>query len=371
MGGVTMGTTYSIVIADAPVGLEEVALHGEVEGLLARINQTMSTYIPDSELMRINRDASGDWLPVSRDLFEVIAAARVVSELSGGAFDITVGSLVNLWGFGVAPRGAAPPRAERVERARANSGYTLLELDRDTPAVRKRRPGLFLDLSAIAKGYAVDRIAALLEQKQVSRYLVEIGGEVRARGANPRGEPWRIGIEHPRGEPWRSGIKNPRNEPWRGGTENSRAGTWRSDIKNPRGEPWRNGIENPHGGVASNTAPIRVLELQDMALATSGDYRNFFEHQGRRYPHTIDPASAEPIHHTLASVTVLHPSCMLADALATAILAAGPKQGLQLANKNNLPALLIHFHNGKYTQQPSRAFRTLFPQIEKTVNDSL
>ena len=254
--GATMGTSYSVVIPHLPEGVTAKELKQDIDGLLDLINQQMSTYIPNSELSAVNQAEAEQWLPVSVELFQVIQLAQRVSEQSNGAFDITVGPLVNLWGFGpLDSEGTlSEPSAEAIETIRKSTGYRNLELDEDGQSVRKKASGLYLDLSAIAKGYGVDALASYLEEQGVADYLVEIGGELRARGVSQRGDAWRIALEKPH--------------------EGAR------DIQ-------------------------RVIELSDIAVATSGDYRNYVEYQGKRFSHTIDPRTGWPVSHHLASVTVL------------------------------------------------------------------
>lgn len=286
--GETMGTTWQVSVAAAPAAAS--TLKPRIDTLLERINDQMSTYRPRSELSRLNANPSRDWLPVSQELFTVLSAARAVSVASDGAFDVTVGPVVNLWGFGPQARIDAPPSPAALRDALARVGYRQLELAASPPRVRKARRDLYIDLSAIAKGYAVDEVAALLAHAGIDNYLVDIGGEVRARGHNGEGIAWQVGVALPRAD--------------------------------------RDAIE-------------RVLPLTDTALATSGDYRNFFDYQGRRYTHEIEPASGQPVSNDVASVSVLHASCMLADAYATAFMVMGAERGLKLATREKLRVLFL------------------------------
>ncbi len=287
--GETMGTTWQVSVAAAPSPAAD-PLKPRIEALLERINNLMSTYRPQSELSRLNANSSRDWLPVSQELFTVLSAARDVSVASDGAFDVTVGPLVNLWGFGPQARIDAPPSPAALREVLPRVGYRQLELAASPPRVRKSRGDIYIDLSAIAKGYAVDEVAVLLEHAGIENYLVDIGGEVRARGHNGEGIAWQVGVALPRAE--------------------------------------RDAIE-------------RVLPLTDSALATSGDYRNFFDYQGRRYSHEIEPASGQPVNNDVASVSVLHASCMLADAYATAFMVLGAERGLTLAAREKLRVLFL------------------------------
>lgn len=304
LSGPTMGTGYRITLRPLPEGYTAESLQAAIDERLVAINRVMSTYDPDSELSQLNRNPDGDWITVSEELYTVLAEAQRISELSDGAFDATVGPLVNLWGFGPEFGSDEIPDDAAIAAAREQVGYRMLELRTGRPAVRKARPDLYIDLSAIAKGYGVDEIAGLLESAGVNHYLVDIGGELRARGVNEQDDPWRIGIEKP--EPGERTVRE-------------------------------------------------IIGLRDTGMATSGDYRNFFELDGRRYAHVIDPATGWPIRHRLASVTVLHSRCMNADGLATALLAMGPERGFALAEHTQLAALFIVITDEGFESRPTPA----------------
>ncbi len=287
--GLTMGTSYSVLVNAESLPLPRQSLQAQFDAMLERVNGQMSTYLPESELSRINATNNNTWLPVSAPLMEVLLAARQISRQTQGAFDVTVAPLLELWGF--APgQDFTLPEAAQITRALHRVGYEKLQLDTETSSLQKAHGNLSLELSAIAKGYAVDQLADYLEQLQVANYLVEIGGEIRARGVNDKHQPWQIGIEQP---------------------------------------------------LAGQHQVRQVIRLHNMAMATSGDYRNFFEQDGRRYSHTIDPRNGYPVSHNLASVTVLHPAAMHADAWATALLVLGPEAGYALAVQYELAAYFI------------------------------
>ena len=289
LAGNTMGTTWQIKIADALLShAQREALTGAVETHLAEINDTMSTYIESSELSRFNKNPSTSPVPVSAQLFEVIQLAHTVSETSGGAFDVTVGPLVNAWGFG--PQKENLPSASRLKELRARVGYRMLSLNPAAPALTKARGDLYVDLSAIAKGYAVDQLSALLHQRGFPNHMVEIGGELRVSGVNTTRGPWRLAIERPS-----------------------------TDARNIQ----------------------EVIALSSGALATSGDYRNYIEREGKRYSHTIDPRIGAPVSHHLASVSVIATDCARADAYATALNVLGEKEGYDLAVAQNIAAFFI------------------------------
>jgi len=287
--GLTMGTTFSVKWVTERSGTK-ADVGPRITRLLAEINASMSTYIPDSELSLFNKSASTEFQTVSASLASVLQLSRTVSERSQGAFDVTVGPLVNLWGFGPDGRIVKAPTAEEIEAQRQKVGFSKLELNSEGLLLRKSHPELYVDLSAIAKGYAVDRVAQLLEQNGFTAYLVEIGGELRARGLKPDGSSWKVAIESP---------------------------------------------------VDGQRSIQRIIEVDGVGIATSGDYRNYFEENGIRFSHTIDPQTGAPVTHRLASVTVLASSCAEADATATAISVLGPEKGYQYAVDHGVEALFI------------------------------
>ncbi len=300
-----MGTTYSVKVTDPPANLRLEALKAAIEDRLDALNASMSTYQSDSELSRFNARGDTGWFAVSEALAIVVAEALRVGDLTGGAFDITVGPLVNLWGFGPETRPEKVPSDEELEQALSRVGRHHLEVRTPSPALRKAIADVYVDLSAIAKGYAVDEIAQLLESMGVESYLVEIGGELRVRGLNARGEPWRIAVEVP--SPGQRAIK-------------------------------------------------RVIRPGAGGVATSGDYRNYFEQDGRRYSHTIDPSTGRPIDHRLASVTVVHPAAMTADALATGLMVLGPEAAFDVAQRFDLAVFLITKTDAGFVERYTRAF---------------
>ncbi|TWT67613.1 Thiamine biosynthesis lipoprotein ApbE precursor [Posidoniimonas polymericola] len=288
--GPTMGTRYSVkvVIDDADERLEE--LQHRVDERLVEINKRMSTYDPRSELSRFNQSDSEDWFEVSAETAKVVAYALEIAAATGGQFDPTVGPVVNLWGFGPDGRRSEPPTDDEVAAALARIGYQSVEARQEPPALKKSRPDIYVDLSAIAKGYGVDAVSELLTELGAAASMVEIGGEVVCRGRKPDGSSWKIGVEKP----------------------------------------------DESGRVLQT-----VLDIDDHAIATSGDYRNFFEDHGERFSHTINPATGRPVTHRLATVSVQAPSCMRADALATALLVMGGDEGYNWASENGVAAMFI------------------------------
>jgi FAD:protein FMN transferase len=288
--GLTMGTQYTVKLSELPDGLTREALQARVDQCLRTINQQMSTYLHDSELSRFNRHQDDAWFPVSADTAAVVATALDISRKTEGAFDVTVGPLVNLWSFGPEARPESPPADDQIEQARSRVGYQRLEARTEPPALRKTHPDVYVDLSAIAKGFAVDAVVDLLSRHGVPGFMVEIGGDLAARGTRPDGGPWRIGIERPI--------------------------TWGRALQ-------------------------QVIAMPQSALATSGDYRNYYQWEGRQYSHQIDPRTGYPVEHALASVSVIAENCMLADAWATALMVAGPEQAARLAEEYGLQIMLI------------------------------
>ena len=290
ISGPTMGTTYNITLyptKEKP--LDSKQLQKQIDDSLKRINQQMSTWIKDSEISLFNKSESTDWHPVSAEFVSVVEAAQSISTLSNGAFDITIGPLINIWGFGKDFKNNNPDDTT-IAAAKENTGYQKLLVQTSPPALKKLTPKLQINLSAIAKGYGVDAIAEQLANAGVDSYLVEIGGEIRANGSKPNKSLWRIAIEKP--------------------------STKERSIQ-------------------------QGLLLDNTGVATSGDYRNYFERDGKRYSHTIDPETAKPITHQLASITVLHKSAMMADGLATAIMVLGEEKAKTFIADNKLSAYMI------------------------------
>ncbi|TGD73678.1 FAD:protein FMN transferase [Mangrovimicrobium sediminis] len=300
-----MGTTWhATVVGDAGQSLDGEAMQAGIAAALEAVNAAMSTYREDSEISRFNRGTTGQWVAVSDDFQQVLEAALAVGEGSEGAYDVTVGPLVNLWGFGPAPHTDEPPSPQRIEEVRQRVGQDKLELDVAGGRLRKHAD-IYLDFSSIAKGFAVDKVVAWLESQGVHDYLVEVGGEMRLGGLSPRGDAWRVAIEQP---------------------------------------------DSEHFGVA------RAIKPGDAGVATSGDYRNFFEVDGVRYSHSIDPRSGYPVAHELVSVTVVHSNCMLADAWATALTVLGPEAAWSVAQAQGLAVYFIQRDGEGFASRYTDAF---------------
>ncbi len=288
--GSIMGTTYSVRIADPPARYVESPedLARIIERELDHVNDHMSTYKEDSELSRFNATDNSEPFALSEDIAQVFALALQVSEETGGVFDITIGPLVNAWGFGPDDRPETPLSDDAIAKLKNRIGYTNLKLDANT--ITKQIPAIYCDLSAIAKGWAAERVAVALAEAGCANFMAEIGGEVQTMGVNHEDVPWRIAIETPR--------------------------EGRRDI-------------------------FAVAGLSGVGMATSGDYRNFYSVDGKRLSHTIDPRTGRPINHNLGSVSVVHERCTLADAYATALMVMGADEGFAWASQTGLAAFFI------------------------------
>jgi len=299
--GQAMGTSYTVRIPHPPAQMDRDELATLLAAEIERVEALMSTYRPESELSRFNYGTSTDWVSVSEDTATVVAAAQEISRQTGGAFDVTVGPLVELWGFGSRMDVHGRPSEEDIAEAASHVGYQMLDVREEPPALRKHDPALHVDLSAIAKGYGVDQAGEVLVDLGIEDYMVEIGGDLKAAGYNNKGNPWRIAVERP---------------------------------------------------IPGDQALLEVVAVEDMAIATSGDYRNFFVEDGILYSHTIDPRTQRPVTHHIASVSVRAASAMLADGWATALLVAGP-DGMEIARANEISALMVERLGEELREIPS------------------
>lgn len=322
--GPTMGTYYRVrTIAEAG---DRETIRALIEQRLDAVDRAMSTYRADSEISRFNRLAAGESFVFVGETWAVLELAWRVRDESGGAFDPTVGPLVDAWGFGAPGRGLSPTPPADDDLTALRQAVGRIELSLTDRRLLKLNAAAALDLSAVAKGWAVDRVSEALLQAGYPNHLVEVGGEIRTAGHSPGGDPWRIAIERPPPRP---------ADPDSGST-----------------------VDAPVPGTPA--ALHQVLPMTDGALATSGDYRNYWERDGVRYSHTIDPRTGRPVEHALASASVFHPSCALADAYATALMVLGPEHGLAWADENRVAALLLVYHQNSLEELPSRAFRDRF-----------
>ena len=315
ISGPTMGTQYHISWVSNKQGndvrsSEAMAIKSKVDQLLVAFNKSMSTYDAESELSVINHNVMSGWQNISEDLYAVLQMSLDINKQSNKAFDVTVGPLVNLWGFGPDKAKFQAPSQKDIDALLEQVGSEVLELRTTVKGEFQLRlnQARYIDLSAIAKGYAVDILGDLLKRQGIVDYLVEVGGEIVANGEKPKQQPWRIAIEAP----------------------------------------------NDDGRSVQ-----LIIPLSNVGIATSGDYRNFFEQDGRRFSHTIDGRTGKPVEHNLASVSVLHESVGMADAWATALTVLGADEGVALANKFGLAAYFIVRTDTGYQQISSSQFEQL------------
>ncbi len=309
LSGPTMGTTYNVKYLTEKGVLSSDKLHQEIDRLLEQVNDQMSTYRKDSELSRFNQYQGTEPFEVSSQTATVVKEAIRLNKLTLGKLDVTVGPLVNLWGFGPEARRDIVPSQQELAERKANIGIQHLKVEGNK--LSKDLPHLYVDLSTIAKGWGVDVVADYLAEQGIKNYMVEVGGEIRLKGINKDGVPWRIAIEKP---------------------------------------------------TVDERSIQEIIEPGDMAIATSGDYRNYFERDGIRYSHIIDPDTGYPIAHKVVSVTVLDKSCMTADGLATGLMVLGEVKGIEVANQHNIPVFMIVKTDDGFQEIASEAYK---PYIKK------
>ena len=307
--GRTMGTTWSVQVV-LPPAVSAKELQFGIQAELDRVDGQMSTYKPASDLSRFNRAPGGTWQTLPPEFFRVLQYALQLAKESDGAYDPTVGPLVNLWGFGPDQRPRQPPTAAAIAQAKARVGWWKLKLD---PASQRawQPGGIYVDLSAVAKGFGVDQVGRYLQGMGVQSWLVEVGGELKAHGRTPGGMPWRVGIERP---------------------------------------------DAAVAAVSNASELVRTIQLDDRAIATSGDYRHVFEDDGRFYSHHIDPRTGWPVAHEVASVSVLADDCMRADPLGTTLSVLGAERGMAYARRHALAVLMIVRTARGFEQRMSPAF---------------
>jgi thiamine biosynthesis lipoprotein len=303
-----MGTGYSVQLSPPPDQQTLATLQRAIDQRLLAINAMMSTYLDASDLMRFNRSRSTDWQLAPIEIVALVRRAEAISIATGGYYDITTGPLVNLWGFGNTESRQSPPPTSEITATLQRVGHEKLLWREDPPSLRKLHPGIEIDLSSIAKGWAVDELGKLLQQQGLDTYLIDIGGETLARGQKVDGEPWRIAVERP-----------------------------------------SQGRRLVQGGLLTT----------NLAVATSGDYRNFFAFNNQRYSHTVNPKTGRPVRHRLASVTVVADNAADADAWATALLALGDSDGPALAEALDLAALFIMRDGDEFHELTTSALRAL------------
>ncbi|MCA0998705.1 FAD:protein FMN transferase [Alloyangia pacifica] len=289
LSGLTMGTSYSIAAIDHSNKIDKAELQKAVDASLAQVNAQMSNWDSSSEISRFNAAGATDDFAVSHEVAHVMKAAQEINAATDGRFDVTVGPLLDLWGFGAGKTRADMPSDSEIAQALACCGQTQ-SVNVGDRALQKMRPDAEVYLSAIGKGFGIDQVSRTLASFGITDYMVEVGGDLYTAGKNPDGQPWHIGIETP--------------------------------------EAFNRGVQ-------------QVVAVSDMGMATSGDYRNFFDYEGKRYSHIIDATTGRPVTHSTASVTVMTENAMLADAWATALLVLGRERGLEIANERDMAVLFI------------------------------
>ncbi|TLX59440.1 FAD:protein FMN transferase [Stutzerimonas nosocomialis] len=304
--GPAQGSTYSVKYVKSRGVPDKVALQRETDAILEQIDRELSTYRSDSAIERFNEMAANSCQSMPASIFELLEVSRQLSAQSDGAFDPTLEPLLNLWGFGPRAKGEGVPSDEAIAEARALTG--LDHFRRDGEQLCKDGPAQ-LEFNGIAAGYSVDRVSERLKSLGVTSYLVEITGELKAEGRKPDGSAWRIGVEEPRDD---------------------------------------------------QRVAQRVIELDGYGISTSGDYRNYFERDGQRYSHTLDPRTGAPIAHTLAAVTVADRSTLLADGLSTLLMVLGPERGFDFAAENSIPSFFVIREGGGFVTKSTEAFDELF-----------
>ncbi|CAH8199536.1 FAD:protein FMN transferase [Vibrio aestuarianus] len=310
LSGPTMGTTYNIKYIKVDGIPSSESVQKEVDRLLEQVNDQMSTYRKDSELSRFNQFQETTPFTVSSQTATVVKEAIRLNQLTLGALDVTVGPLVNLWGFGPEARPDVVPTDAELANRMANIGIEHLSATGTT--LSKDLPNLYVDLSTIAKGWGVDVVADYIHSQGIENYMVEVGGEMRLKGVNRDGVPWRIAIEKP---------------------------------------------------TIDERTIQEIIEPGDLAIATSGDYRNYFEQDGIRYSHIINPETGKPINHKVVSVTVLDASSMTADGLATGLMVLGEAKGMEVAEQQQIPVFMIVKTDNGFKEIASTAFK---PYLNKS-----
>jgi thiamine biosynthesis lipoprotein len=304
-GGPTMGSTYSIKYV-RHAGLPAPAdVRAEVEKILAEVDRQMSTYRSDSDIERFNALPANRCQAMPASILELVRVGEQLSVQSEGSYDLTVEPLLNLWGFGPQARGEKVPSAEALAQARKRVGHEHLRIDGDQLC---KDAAVEVDFNSIAAGYAVDTIAERLEAMGIRDYLAEATGELKASGRKADGSPWRIALEEPRDD---------------------------------------------------RQVAERVIVVDGYGLSTSGDYRNYFEQDGQLFSHTFDARTGAPVSHTLASVTVIHPSALMADGLSTLLLILGPERGWDYAEKHDIGAFFVIRADTGFVTRSSQAFERL------------
>ena len=316
--GTCMGPIpYSVIVVDAPGEVDTDKLQSLVDDALQRVNQSMSTYLPDSDVSRFNDSPSEDWISVDSETALVVQRALEISKQFDGAFDITVGPAVDLWKFGPDKDRFQVPTDDAIDSVKQIVGYKLVQVRTEPPALRKSHPKVRIDLSAIAKGFAVDQVAERLLKLNCDNFMIEVGGEVRCQGIRHTGKPWRVGIRKP------------------------------DEI---------------------TSVPDVVVELSNQCMATSGDYENFHRVGKKRYSHTIDPNSCRPVEHFMASASIVANDCMTADAMATAAMVLGRQRAKSLLQKSGMEFFLVE-RESAFGSDFTKVSSATFPVANRPISE--
>jgi thiamine biosynthesis lipoprotein len=318
IAGEVQGTTYHIKLVLPPESATNAEqLKAAIEERFANIDIKLSNYRQDSEISRLNQQKTTEWLPISKDIADLLVIARQVYVKSGGCYDLTVKPLFDLWGFS-RHQGKVPQQAD-IDKLLPHIGLDKVEDDTSGLRIRRLDPAVMIDLSSIAQGYTVGAVANLLEGQGIQNYMAEIGGEMRVKGHKANGDPWRIAVEKP--------------------------------------TPFTREVHKI----------LSIRQENGTAIMTSGTYRNFFDEGGHSYSHIIDPKTGKPVDHHLLSVTVMHDDPTWADAWSTALLCLGEEKGYQLAESEGLKALFVFEENRELKERMTSAM--LASETEKTTGD--
>ncbi len=311
ISGQTMGTTYNVTcVLAGSVTLGDVRT--TIKRALKRVNRSMSIFDCQSEISRFNAKRDTQPLLISKHFYKVLSQAALVASLSNGAWDGTLKPAVDLWGFGSKDKPKQKPSDQAIAESGRHVGFSKIQFYKTgrQSYISKKDPLVTLDLGSIAKGYGVDHVASVLRKLGLMRFIVEVGGEIYVSGEKTDGEPWVIGINSP---------------------EKSAAVT---DV-------------------------FVTLALKDQAIATSGDYRNWIDLNGESFSHTLDPRTLRPLQNNIVSVSVIAPTCTLADGLTTALIVLGPQVGAtMIENMPEIKALIVTKENQTYTVHSSPSFKT-------------
>jgi thiamine biosynthesis lipoprotein len=309
LSGPTMGSTYTIKYVFNASTPAADAVGVEVQSILDEVDRQMSTYRLDSDIARFNQSPANTCLPMPQPVLDLAQYGYELSRSSDGAFDLTLGPLLNLWGFGPQARAKHVPSAADIAKAKTQIGYQHVRVVGNQLC---KDADVQVEFNSIAAGYTVDRISERFTELNIDSYMIEVTGELIAKGRKPDGSPWRIALEQPLGDGQR--------------------------------------------------VIQRVLEIDGYGINTSGDYRNYFEENGVRFSHTIDPQVGAPINHRLASVTVVDPSALHADGLGTVLLVLGPERGLAFAEERKIAAFFVMRDGEGFATQVSSEFSRMFPE---------